>query len=96
MISFVNPKPPLYSLSIYVYCKCDIDILGNYYTFCISADTLEIKDTYLSIENFFKISTYIVRMLIKLLSLKTQASKYLLVSMSLDIYKHVDHLRVNQ
>ena len=28
-----------------IYYKCSIDILGNYFTFCILQDTLGIKDT---------------------------------------------------
>ena len=57
--------------------------------FCVSSDILEIKDTYLKPWELFKICTYIVKMLIKLLSLKRQASKHLLVSVQLYIYKQV-------
>ena len=66
--------------------------LGNYFMFCISQDTLEIKDTYLkqikdthiSID-LFKTCTYIVKMLINLLYLKRKASKHLLAYISLYI-----------
>ena len=62
--------------------------LGNYFMFCISQDTLEIKDTHISID-LFKTCTYIVKTLIKILSLKRKASKHLLAYMSLYIYKQV-------